>query len=310
MEGQVVRNCDPKGEGRIGVFIPKIMFENDYNEDPYDFDNDSLINKKDSEVVKIELDSGKLTKYVLNYKATHKDGTSPDFEDTEKKFKQINYIWVRPTSFYDEFNAKSGNQYNAGSYRVPRVGASVFVFFLDSDPQKGYYLPITPTKESDELTFTDTTKPCSTWNNVKTRPYMDIIRSYFTGMRIEADNKEQCIRIINHKGDMVQLSPRGIDLVGDVNVFGNLRVYDDADFAKKNFKNTPSIHSSFEVLNPSSTGEEIPITRLTGIGYIYDEDEEVDNIIPSMNEIEEYVDAQDDDEESTQEVDKDFQGNY
>jgi len=320
MEAQVVKNDDPTGEGRIGVFIPKLMFENDYDEDPWE----------DKNKVEIKLDVGKLYKNILNFqKDFDGSGTLGDL-----KFKKINFIWVRPTSFFNAFTSGKGNEYNTGSYRVPRVGAPVFIFFLDEDPQKGYYLPISPTKNGDELTFPETPKNKNpfvdifdkkkkdvkkwtddTWykDDKKKRYNIDIIRSYFSGMRIEANNENHSISIVNNIGDRIIVSPRGIEIFGNFTVYGNFKVYDENCIPEKILKEKNkelvldkpedyNYHPSFEVLNPTTTGEQIPITRINGIGYIYDEEEDVDNIIPAMHEEEEAVDAQDDDEASTQNI--------
>ena len=118
MRAQVVSNAYK--DGTIGVFIPKIMKMPNHKTDSTE-DKNSRDNTKSGNTLFSD--------------------DSP-FKGTSGGVKHTNQILARPTFLtHDSSNAKV----KAGSYRVPKKGTWVFVFFEEEDPQKCYWMPFSPT---------------------------------------------------------------------------------------------------------------------------------------------------------------------
>lgn len=120
MIAEVMNNVDPKCEGRIQVNIPRLMPDNSLGEELQETEITDLSNEFLANRDKFGFESVVTT----------------------------NGYWMRPT-FFIEGNTES-NMVNGGNYKVPNINQKVFVLFLDEDPQKGYYLPITPTIEGEQ----------------------------------------------------------------------------------------------------------------------------------------------------------------
>ena len=108
MEGTVLDREDPNNQGRVGVFIPRVMglIPNSATKS-----TDMLQVTPTSERDDINSVAGVAT------------------------IKGINYLWAKRASRTGE---------NFGEWTIPPVGAVVFVFFLDGDPTQLYYLPFGP----------------------------------------------------------------------------------------------------------------------------------------------------------------------
>lgn len=175
MMAEVRDNEDPKMEGRLKVFIPSIMFDNNFGEKP-----------KDSSTTSVDSD------YIIN-------------EDyTVSNLNKSNYIWVRSVNLVENneasWNSSDKSYPNGGSYRVPRKGTKVLVFFLDGDPQKGYWLPFTPTVDGETI---HTKNAFSSFLSPSAKPNVDTIRAYYNGNRIEFDNNNSGIfKIVSGNGLM------------------------------------------------------------------------------------------------------------
>jgi len=108
MEGTVLDRDDPDKQGRVGVFIPRVM---------------GLIPNSASKSV----DMMSITPTTDRDDINSVSGTAT--------IKGVNYLWAKRANRTGE---------NFGEWVIPPVGASVFVFFLDDDPTQLYYLPFGP----------------------------------------------------------------------------------------------------------------------------------------------------------------------
>ena len=120
--GRVVNNVDPKGEARLGVFIPSLITE-----------------------VPNNLEAPKPTTGAIPptlFANQHELGLS-------SQVKRDNYVWARPCAHLVENGSASSNA--SGSYRVPANGTMVTVFFENDDPNKPYWLPFSPTVTGDVI---------------------------------------------------------------------------------------------------------------------------------------------------------------
>ena len=108
MEGVVLNRNDPKKEGRVGVFISRVM---------------GLMANSSSE-----------EKSKLITPSTNKIDDNNSISGTAN-INGINYLWAKRAT-------RNGDNY--GEWLIPPVGSSVFVFFLDNDPTQLYYLPFGP----------------------------------------------------------------------------------------------------------------------------------------------------------------------
>jgi hypothetical protein len=109
MEGVVLNRNDPKKEGRVGVFISRVM---------------GLIPNSSEEEDSI----------LIVDKESSKDDDANAVSGTAI-VNGVNYLWAKRAS-------RCGKDF--GEWIIPRVGTSVFVFFLDGDPTQLYYLPFGP----------------------------------------------------------------------------------------------------------------------------------------------------------------------
>jgi uncharacterized protein involved in type VI secretion and phage assembly len=120
--GRVVNNVDPKGEARLGVFIPSLITE-----------------------VPNNLEAPKPTTAAIPptlFANQHELGLST-------QVKRDNYIWARPAAHLVENGSASSNA--SGSYKVPAVGTMVIVYFEAEDVNKPYWLPFSPTVTGDVI---------------------------------------------------------------------------------------------------------------------------------------------------------------
>lgn len=207
---EVRNNVDPDNEGKITVFIPRLMYQNEYDEKPFE------------EINKVNLDE----ELIIN---------AEDFKDKELELEESNYLWARPLAYYEDNvpNWKYEEKYyNSGTLRVPRIGSIVIVIFLDSDLQKCYYLPISPTTKNNKIDSFNCIKP-ENYNNPETRQNIDVIRMYWDGCRIEVDTNSHEIKLAVPNGNYIKLSNKDIEIKGDTHIIGELTVDKDAFFKQK-----------------------------------------------------------------------------
>jgi len=226
---EVRDNIDPDNEGKVSVFIPQLMYENEYDEKP--FENE----------FKVELDKS----LILN---------SKDFEDSEMELEESNYIWARPMSYYESNNPnwKYNESYcSSGSLRIPRVGSQILVLFFDSDLQKCYYLPFSANTEGNKIDTTNCINP-GNYEDPEKRCNIDVIRSYWDGCRIEVDTNEHTMKLVAG-GNSIVISESGIELNGNVTINGSSDVNGSANF-----------NSSVDISGATSIGGSIDVG---GTGY-------------------------------------------
>jgi hypothetical protein len=120
MEATVVSNNDPLGEGRVACVIPKV----NPGSDP-----EATSLKKSPVALKPDIFA---------------NATPPTTGSTATT---TNATWLRPAFQVFAKDKKAAG----GSYVVPTVGSKVEAFFVDEDPQKGYYRPATLTKPGDVI---------------------------------------------------------------------------------------------------------------------------------------------------------------
>ena len=183
MQAEVRDNVDPLKEGRIKAFVPRLMYDHDYKEKPIDGQT-----------------SGNCFDKIVN----KKDFSSPQSISDE------NYIWARPFQLYEnnDPNWKYSTKYpKSGTYKVPRVGSIITIFFLDEDPHKCYYLNNSPTAtdEIDKETI-DGNWACKeeNWKDPDKKPNIDVIRFYWNKQRIEVDTNEGLYENITPNGNMIK----------------------------------------------------------------------------------------------------------
>lgn len=123
---RVVNNVDPKGEGRLGVFIPALITEVPNN---------------------LETPKASIGVIAPTLFANQKElGLS-------QQVKRDNYIWARPCAHLVENGSAAGN--HGGSFRVPTNGTMVTVFFEGEDPNRPYWMPYSPTVNGDVIAGTN-----------------------------------------------------------------------------------------------------------------------------------------------------------
>jgi hypothetical protein len=206
---QVMENYDKDGEGKLQVYIPSIQYENKYNETV----NDSKTTVKNK---------------VLKNK-------NKDKKFTGGKVVSSNYITARPlTPFLDE---RSNKDNKSGQYRIPMKKSTVIVIFLDSDPQKCYYLPWNPTSEGDVMGDRNVNYP-KDWNKNKYKERINIASDMFpNGTRIDVNWNDDhstftvTVQPTTGKKMIFQLHENGLatingsEIVTDANFLKYLRKY-------------------------------------------------------------------------------------
>lgn len=165
--GRVVKNDDPKLEGRIGIFVPAIITE------------------------------------LPNHLEAPAPQTSaiPDnvFENQAElglnlTVQEDNYIWARPAAWMVENGGTAKNQ--GGSFRVPRVGTMVLVFFEGADPNRPYWMPFTLTIDGDVVAGRElgkspnTAETAANWKDPKKRVEINILAEHDNGNIVAIDNNE------------------------------------------------------------------------------------------------------------------------
>lgn len=165
MRGRVVNNVDPKMEGRLGVFIPSLMTDlPDSLEAPAPFAN--------------SIPGGIFE--------------NQDEMGLSSSVREDSYIWARPCAGLVENGQGGSNQ--GGSFRVPRNGTVVSVYFEGGDPNRPYWLPHTPTVDGDVVAGTNLGKglnlgaTAANWTDPTKRVNVHVLAEYDNGNVIAVDN--------------------------------------------------------------------------------------------------------------------------
>ena len=88
-----------------------------------------------------------------------------------KSISSSNYVWARPAPSYQ------------GNSRVPYVGAVVYVYFEDGDPNKVYYRPYSPSLNGDSVAM-DTIGATSDQFNPDNKPNLHVIEVFADGTTV------------------------------------------------------------------------------------------------------------------------------
>lgn len=158
MRGVVKRRDDPTGEGRVAVYIPKLM----------QFQSTGAKAKE-----------GKATNGSANYAETS------EIKDN-KVVNSQNYIWCRPAEYFQDGYESETN----GTYIVPQLEQTVYVMFEDEDPQKPYYLPFGPSKKGQVIPMSNMAASESTKADPSLKPNLHILSELPNGNIIGFDYNE------------------------------------------------------------------------------------------------------------------------
>lgn len=245
-EAEVRDNIDNDLEGKIKVYIPKMMYDKTYNEKPS------------------QLEYSPQSSTIAN-----KSSISPS-----SNLNEINYMTVRPANLFEDGSPNwkvQESTRNTGVHKIPRVGSRVIVFFLDGDPQKGYYLPFTPTITGDRI---NTENASPNWSNPEKNPNIQSL-TLVNGTRLEIDfnedanlvkitipakdkdkyhtvvyqgsNDNDTLTMTHSAGTYIKLHNKGVDILGDVFINGNVHITKDTVINGENTVSgiafTPHTHS-------------------------------------------------------------------
>jgi hypothetical protein len=156
--GRVVQRTDPKGEGRVGVFIPNLVTEHP---------NSAQVPSPKANVIPASLFANQGDLRVSNVVNT-------DI-----------FIWARPSTGLVEGGV--GGSTTSGEYRVPKQGTMVEVYFEDRDPSKPFYRMSSPTVAGDVVDAahigkgTNAQNAAANWKDPAAKPNIDIIRQWDSG---------------------------------------------------------------------------------------------------------------------------------
>ena len=124
LQGIVIKRDDPKKEGRVGVYIPKLMF----NLEEINLDEELSINESSTLNENNSASTNKISGIV--------------------SLETVNYYWARPLVKFVR-DSKKGNR--SGEIDVPQLGEKIPLIFIDEDPQKCYYMNSSITLDGDNL---------------------------------------------------------------------------------------------------------------------------------------------------------------
>lgn len=155
---RVVKNDDPKKEGRLGVFIPSLITE---------VPNNLEVPKPSTGAIPSTL--------FANQKELA----------LSTSVKRDNFIWARPCAFLVENGSGASN--HGGSYRVPTNGTMVTVYFENEDPNKPYWMPFSPTVNGDAVAGANVGKgtnvetAAANWADAAKRTQINILAEHDNG---------------------------------------------------------------------------------------------------------------------------------
>lgn len=152
LRGVVVEDVDPEMNGKLGISIPRLM-------EGYNAKNTSD------------------TKIYPFMSGGNSGGNlyDPEFSDVKESTTAVevaDYIWAMPAFPV----APSADAKGISSFALPVKGQVVFCFMEDEDPQKLYWLPITPTLENEPITFQNMLITLSKKNDKVPEKFRNIIK--------------------------------------------------------------------------------------------------------------------------------------
>jgi len=176
MFARVVNNIDPKNEGRVQVLPKRLLMNNVFDKGINEEDRDGL----EDYLALEEQDLSQLRENLLIGK---------DVKKSKDEATVSQYIWVRPLYFLEQANKYQ----NGGSWRIPKLNQHILIMFIDADPQKGYYLPFTPTINGDTYSLANTSLDLSETGGDKKKISEKVVQNHVismndNGTRIEVDN--------------------------------------------------------------------------------------------------------------------------
>jgi hypothetical protein len=176
IRARVIRNDDPKKEGRLGLSIPTMA--------PH--------------VPASAQDPAPSTVSVGPDALEH-----PDALEYKKSVQEDNYIWARPAAWLVE-NGKGAEKSHGGSYRVPRIGTWIMMYFENEDPNCPYWMPFTPTIEGDGVAGAniggadDIDSSSGNWSDPAKKANMNVIAEQSSGSAIYIDDNDGSGCIVLH----------------------------------------------------------------------------------------------------------------
>ena len=173
-KARVIKNIDPSGEGQIGVFIPDIM--------PNVTESDT------------ESESMEAVKPATDIFEGHDDFSS----NITPTSTVGNFLWCRPAASLVEIatTETAATENIGGSYKIPRLGTWITVFFDNHDPSKPYYLPFSMTAHGEVIAGALLGKASLTaeskvnWDTPETRVLIEVLIEYHNKNVIYIDNNE------------------------------------------------------------------------------------------------------------------------
>lgn len=120
MKATVIKIDDPDKRGRIGVYIPRVMQL-----------IDNFNNENTEKETSVSLDSKYTKDNSINGSTT---------------IDSVNYLWAKPFR-YGWFTKTN----DGGDWRIPPLGATVIVEFIDGNPRDLYYMPFSPYDNDEGL---------------------------------------------------------------------------------------------------------------------------------------------------------------
>jgi len=165
--GVVVERVDPRGEGRVGVFIPSLLTE-----------------------APAHTETPSKGQAVLAKDLFH----NADDLAIPTAVKTSNYIWARPCSGLVENGRAVANA--GGDYRIPQVGTVVRVWFEHKDPNRPYYDLATPTVNGDVVAATNlgkgtnVTTAAANWSDPAKKVNIRVLHEDATGNVVYIDGNK------------------------------------------------------------------------------------------------------------------------
>lgn len=158
---KVIRNDDPNKEGRIGLLLPKLHKNLDF---------EATEEIKDVEIVV----------------------DSPFHDLSEERpsgqIEHVNYIWARSSDLMED---SALNDNIGGRFKVPAVGSWVFMFFEENDPRKPRYLPLSPRGIRNIVNMDSLLDSGETKTDETKLPNIEVIASYPNGTTISYDHNPE-----------------------------------------------------------------------------------------------------------------------
>jgi hypothetical protein len=178
IKGRVVKVDDPKMEGRIGVFIPSLITEVPHH---------------------LEEPSPKIHTIPSNLFANQSE------LQLSTQVQGNNFIWARPCAFLIEGGSKGKN--TGGSYRIPKIGTMVTIYFENADPNRPYWMPFSPSVNGDVIAGTHIGKgtnmnaSSANWKDPSKRTNINVLAEHDNGTVLYFDNNDNASSFVLRTGN-------------------------------------------------------------------------------------------------------------